>query len=135
MDDVINNALPVWAGVDIGGSHLGLSFFTSSTVNIGPEFPNLEVVSLPPRIEKFLENTTLWFDNDGQKMIDCVIGKNTINMKLKNLSTTAEHLLQFLYVLICLVIDAQESLVRGSLKNLSWCLKGVGIGCPGIFIQ
>ena len=133
------NALPVWAGVDIGGSHIGLSFFTSSLSQEsfrrkGSEQrvnTNLQVISLPPGIEKILNNTTLWYECDGQKMIDCVIGTNMIHMKLKNLSTTAEQLLQYVYILISRIIDAQESFVRGSLKSLVWSLKGVGIGCPG----
>ena len=54
-----------------------------------------------------------------------------MHMKLKNLSTTAEQLLQYVYILISLVINAQESFVRDSLKSLYWNLKGVGIGCPG----
>lgn len=135
-----DDALPVWAGVDIGGSHIGLSFFTSSLqdscVRKGSEHcsnvnANLQVMSLPPGIEIILNNTTLWYECDGQKMIDCVIGINMIHMKLKNLSTTAEQLLQYVYILISRVIDAQERFVRDSLESLYWNLKGVGIGCPG----
>lgn len=140
------DALPVWAGVDIGGSHIGLSFFISSLSSRDSSGrkvseqcsdvydSNLQVISLPPGIEKILNNTTLWYEYDGQKMIDCVIGTNMIHMKLKNLSTTAEQLLQYVYILISRVIDAQESLVRDSLEKLYWDLKGVGIGCPGNII-
>jgi hypothetical protein len=133
-----NKSNRVWAGVDIGGSHIGISFF------IDEKDKDVEILLLPSGFEDFicsgeyknafssdpsLRSTEISrsFDLSVQKI--SYFDNKMINITLNNSSVTGEDLINLLFIIIANVINCQSQRVHE--EEFAWFLQGVGIGCPG----
>ena len=135
----MSTSIPVWAGIDIGGSHIGASFFSSK--ENGASNSAINVLSLPLGIPAVFDNFLQLTHNiyvEHHISTDLIpglypkidyVGETALHLEIKNLSTTGELLVHFLYILLRATIDTK---LKDSEGKVGWDLKGVGIGCPGI---
>jgi len=123
--------LNVWVGCDIGGSHIGLSFFSSISHEISNEFnesKELEALQLPSGLESNKEVAEMYGDSLAIPTIN-FNNKYMLDVMLMSATITGDSLVNLLFYLISKVLDASAN----STPIVKWNLKGVGIGCPGCF--